>query len=176
MSKLFIGVGSNKGDRNEYIKRALEHLEKDEEIKILKKSSIIETEPAGNPEQDKFLNMVIELETFLDPYTLFRRLKNIERYLGRQEPHEKWSPREIDLDILLFDDLIIKGKNLIIPHTLMHERDFVLRPLCEIAPDVVHPGLNKTAKEMLEDIDKPHDSKQDTQDNSSEAQPEESSE
>ena len=160
MSELFIGIGSNKGNREEYIKRALNHLDNDTDIKILKKSTIIETEPEGKPEQDKYLNLVIEIETFLDPYTLFKRLKNIERFLGRKEVHEKWGTREIDLDILLFDDLIIKGKNLKIPHPEMHKRDFVIQPLCEIAPDAIHPGLNKRAKELLEDLSKDHVSSQ----------------
>ena len=154
MSKLYIGVGSNKGNREEYIKRALEHLKNEEDIKMLKQSAVIETDPVGNPEQERFLNLVIEIETFLDPYTLFKRLKNIERFLGRKETDEKWGPREIDLDILLFDDLVIKGKNLKIPHPQMHKRGFVLKPLCEIAPDVIHPGLNKSAKDLLEDLDK----------------------
>lgn len=167
MSKLFIGIGSNKGNREEYIKRALDHLEKDAQIKILKKATIIETEPEGKPEQDKYLNLVVEIETFLDPYTLFKRLKNIERFLGRKEVHEKWGPREIDLDILLFDDLIIKGKNLKIPHPEMHKRGFVLQPLCEIAPEVTHPGFNKRAKDLLEDLSKEHESNQVAQENQS---------
>jgi 2-amino-4-hydroxy-6-hydroxymethyldihydropteridine diphosphokinase len=147
-------VGSNKGNREEYIKRALGHLENDADIKMLKQSAIIETDPEGKTDQEKFLNLVIEIETFLDPYTLFKRLKNIERFLGRKETDEKWGPREIDLDILLFDDLIIKGKNLKIPHPQMHKRGFVLKPLCEIAPEVIHPGLNKSAKDLLEDLSK----------------------
>jgi 2-amino-4-hydroxy-6-hydroxymethyldihydropteridine diphosphokinase len=154
MSKLFIGLGSNKGNRQEYIDRAIGHLKNDEDIKLLKVSTVIETEPAGRTDQEKFLNLVVEIETFLDPYTLFKRLQNIERFLGRKEDHEKWGPREIDLDILLFDDLIIKGKSLKIPHPEMHKRDFVLRPLVEIAPDALHPALNKTAKELLEGLGK----------------------
>ena len=154
MSRLYIGVGSNKGDREEYIKRALIHLGNDVDIKMLKQSATIETEPEGKTDQERFLNLVIEIETFLDPYTLFKRLKNIERFLGRKETDERWGAREIDLDILLFDDLVIKGKNLKIPHPEMHKRGFVLKPLCEIAPEVIHPGLNKSAKDLLEDLDK----------------------
>lgn len=167
MSRLFVGIGSNKGNREEYIKRALDHLENDADIKILKKSTVIETEPQGKAGQDKFLNLVVEIETFLDPYTLFKRFKNIERFLGRKEVHEKWGPREIDLDILLFDDLIIKGKNLKIPHPEMHKRGFVLLPLCEIAPEVTHPGLNKHAKDLLKDLSEGHVGSQISQENQS---------
>lgn len=160
MSEVFIGIGSNKGNRQEYIDRALEHLRKDEDITIENISSVIETEPQGNPDQEKFLNAVIQITTFIDPYTIFRRLKNVERLLGRKESEEKWQPREIDLDILLYDDLIIKGKNLKIPHPLMHEREFVLEPLCEIAPDAVHPGLKQSARELLDKIKSPDESNQ----------------
>lgn len=158
MNRVFIGVGSNKGDRENYIKRALEHLKKDEDIETKKISSIIETEPEGNPDQSKFLNLAIEIETFINPYILFKRLKNIERMLGREETDKKWQPREIDLDILLFDDIVIKGKNLKIPHPLMHERFFVLKPLSEIAPEAKHPIFDKTISELLNELTISHES------------------
>ena len=153
MSRLYIGVGSNKGDRQKYIEKALEYLRADENIVIKKASEIIETEAEGNNDHPMFLNSVIELETFLDPYTLFKKLKNIERLLGRKEGQDKWSPRVIDLDILLFDDLVIKGKNLKIPHPLMHKRYFVLKPLSEIAPLAKHPILDKTISELLNELE-----------------------
>lgn len=161
MSRVYIGVGSNKGNREEYIKRAINHLKQDEDIEVKKVSSIIETEPQGNVNQDKFLNLAIELETFLDPYTLFKRLKNIERLLGRKETEQVAGPREIDLDTLLFDDLVIRGKNLKIPHPLMHTRYFVLKPLCELDPNILHPVENKTILELLNGLDeKDEDSKE----------------
>lgn len=165
MSRVYIGLGSNKGNREEYIQRAINHLKQDEDIEVKKVSSIIETEPEGNVNQAKFLNLTLELESFLDPYTLFKRLKNIERLLGRKESNEKWSPREIDLDILLFDDLVIKGKNLKVPHPLMHTRYFVLKPLSEIAPDALHPVYNKTIAELLNEPEKINESDKELKEN-----------
>lgn len=159
MSKVYLALGSNKGDREEYIKRALKHISLDEDIEIKKTASIIETEPEGNINQGKFLNSALKVETFLDPYTLFKRLKNIERFLGRKESGEKWAPREIDIDILLFDDLVIKGKNLRIPHPLMHKRYFVLKPLSEVAPDILHPVYNKSILELLNGLKEDEDNK-----------------
>ncbi len=158
MSRVFIGIGSNKGQRQRNIERALTHLRNDEDIEIKKVSSIIETEPEGGPLEQKFLNLAIEIETYINPYNLFKRLKNIERMLGRNLDDERWQPREIDLDILLFDDLVIKGKNLKIPHPLMHKRFFVLRPLSQIAPDIRHPIYNKTILELLNELETKNES------------------
>ncbi len=146
MSVVYIGIGSNLGDRKENCLRAIELLQK-REIIVTKRSSLYETEPWGVKDQPLFLNMAIEIETGLNPEELLKILKEIEREVGR-ERYFKWGPRIIDLDILLFDNIILKTDNIEIPHPLMHERIFVLRPLCEIAPDIKHPLLKVSVSDL----------------------------
>ena len=110
-----------------------------------------ETEPWGIKDQPKFINMAIETETDKKPEELLRVLKEIEKEIGRTET-TKWGSRVIDLDILFYDDLILKTQALEIPHPLLHERAFVLKPLCDIAPDKKHPVTGKTVKEMIENL------------------------
>nr|WP_262370095.1 2-amino-4-hydroxy-6-hydroxymethyldihydropteridine diphosphokinase [Dictyoglomus thermophilum] len=116
-------------------------------LRIIKKSSIIETEPYGFKEQGKFLNGVILIETDLDPFDLLNLLLNIEKEMGR-ERKIRWGPRNIDLDIIFYDDLVINTDNLKIPHPDAHNRTFVMGPLSEIDPDFVHPVLNKKVKDI----------------------------
>ena len=113
-----------------------------------------ETEPWGVKDQPRFINMAIEVETGLDPKELLKIIKNVERELGRKKS-SKWGPRIIDLDILLFEDLILKEDDLEIPHPSMHERDFVLKPLCEIAPDRIHPVLKKKICDLAQELENP---------------------
>lgn len=150
MAIVYIGIGSNLGDRKENCLRAIELLQK-REIIVTKRSSLYETEPWGVKDQPLFLNMAIEIKTGLNPAELLKILKDIEREVGREESF-KWGPRIIDLDILLFDNIILKTDNLEIPHPLMHERDFVLRPLCEIAPDIKHPILKLSMHELMQQL------------------------
>jgi 2-amino-4-hydroxy-6-hydroxymethyldihydropteridine diphosphokinase len=150
MAIVYIGVGSNLGDRKENCLRAIELLQK-REIIVTKRSSLYETEPWGLKDQPRFLNMAIEIETGLEPAVLLRILKGIERELGREKAL-KWAPRIIDLDILLLDNIILNKENLKIPHPLMHERDFVLRPLCEIAPNITHPVLRMSIRELRQQL------------------------
>lgn len=110
-----------------------------------------ETEPWRVKDQPRFINMAIEIETGLESKELLRILKIVEKELGRKESF-KWGPRSIDLDILLFDDLVLKEDDLEIPHPLMHERDFVLKPLCEIAPDIIHPVLKKKICDLVKKL------------------------
>ncbi len=147
MAIAYIGIGSNLGNRQKNCTRAIELLEK-RGIVIKKKSSMYETEPWGVEEQPQFINVVLEAETSLEPHELLRMLKDVEREVGRGITF-KWGPRIIDLDILLFDDLFLRDNSLQIPHPLMHERDFVLKPLCEIAPEKIHPLLKMTMCDLL---------------------------
>jgi 2-amino-4-hydroxy-6-hydroxymethyldihydropteridine diphosphokinase len=151
MHTIYIGIGSNIGDREKNCIQALELMQKNN-ILIKKKSGMHETEPWGNvKDQPKFINMAIEADTDKAPEELLATLRNIEQLMGR-EHKTKWGPRVIDLDILLFDDLVLKKPDLEIPHPLMHKRDFVLAPLCEIAPDVIHPAIGKTIKGILNQL------------------------
>lgn len=147
MPTAYIGIGSNLGDREDNCERAIKLLEAGD-IKVEKRSSMIETEPWGAEDQPKFINMAVEIETDLEPVELLSLLKKIECEIGRR-PAERWGPRIIDLDILLYDDLIIKMPKLEIPHPHIAEREFVLKPLSEIAPDKIHPVLKKSIKDLF---------------------------
>jgi len=147
MAIAYIGIGSNLGDREANCIRAVREIAS-RGITVKRQSSLYETEPWGVKDQPGFINMVIEIETGLGPERLLELLKRVERDIGRQDTY-RWGPRVIDLDILLYNDLVINTPELQIPHPLMDRRDFVLRPLSEIAPDKVHPLLKKTVKELL---------------------------
>ena len=152
MADVYLGIGSNMGDRQANIDRAMHMLKEHKEIKVLSVSVLIETEPEGGPPQEKFLNGALHVKTDLLPLELLSQLKMIERRLGRQKGPTN-NPRPLDLDILLYDDVVIvEGKTLGIPHPRMHERFFVLKPLSEIASEVTHPRLQKTVKELLDQL------------------------
>lgn len=153
MAIAYIGIGSNLGNRQENCLHAIELLE-EKGIIVKKRSFMHETEPWGVKDQPRFINMTIEIETGLEPKEFLRILKNVERELGREKSF-KWGPRSIDLDILLFDDLVLKEDDLEIPHPFMHERDFVLKPLCEIAPDRIHPVLKKKICDLVQELENP---------------------
>jgi 2-amino-4-hydroxy-6-hydroxymethyldihydropteridine diphosphokinase len=143
----YIGVGSNVGDRQAYIDRATEELKRTPNVRIIKISSIYETEPVGGLPQGKFLNGVLGIQTSLGPKEVLRELNRIEANLGRRRLARN-GPRTIDLDILLYGDRIVRDGDIEIPHPRMLERDFVLKPLCEIAPDVIHPVLGLSIKNL----------------------------
>ena len=148
MSVAYIGIGSNLGDREFNCKQAIGLL-RQKGITVRKESSLYETKPWGVRDQPLFLNMAIEIETDLKPFELLRTLKDIEKEMGREETF-LWGPRIIDLDILLYDNNIVDEKGLRIPHPHMQDREFVLRPLCEIAGDVIHPSLLLSIEELLQ--------------------------
>ena len=155
MAEVYIGLGSNIGDRKKNIAEALHLLDSPPEIKVDKSSSLYITEPIGYVGQDWFLNSVVEVATQLSPKDLLHRCQVIEEQMGRVRTM-LWGPRIIDLDILLYGEEIIEDDELIIPHPSMHKRRFVLVPLVEVAPDVLHPKLNKTASELLQQLKDAH--------------------
>ena len=136
MTQIFLGLGSNLGKREDYIRSAVAALAANN-IKIEIISSLIETDPVGGPPQGKFLNAVVRAQTTLSPEELLTCLQSIEKKLGRVRTVPN-GPRTIDIDILLFDDLQVNLPHLQIPHPRMHERKFVLDPLTEIAPEMLH--------------------------------------
>lgn len=158
MATVYIGIGSNLGDRQKNCLRAIELLQK-RGIVVTKQSSLYETEPWGYKDQPQFINMAIEIETEFNPKELLMVLKNIEREIGREESL-RWGPRKVDLDILLFDTIILTDiltdilteDSLEIPHPLLHKRDFVLKPLCEIASDIHHPLLKMSIGNLLQQL------------------------
>jgi len=148
--RAFIALGANLGDRPATIRAALAALGRTKGVRVVRVSRLIENPAVGGPAgAPPFLNGAAELSTALDPQPLLTTLLDIERSLGRQR-RQKWAPRTIDLDLLLYDDRVIRSDDLTVPHPLMHERDFVLTPLAEIAPDVVHPILRKTVRALCD--------------------------
>ena len=145
----YIAIGSNIGNKEENLNNAIKKINETEGIKVSKISSFIKTEPWGNENQDEFLNGALKLETYLTPKELMSELLRIESELGRVR-EIKWGPRVIDLDIILFDDIISNDEFVIIPHPLMHLRDFVLKPLNEIAQYALHPLKNKRIFELVD--------------------------
>jgi 2-amino-4-hydroxy-6-hydroxymethyldihydropteridine diphosphokinase len=150
MNKVFFGLGTNLGNRKANLRKAIEMI--GEHIgKVLKSSSIYETAPWGFDSEDDFLNMVVLVETTLTPLELMKKIVTIESMLGRERNQDRYSSRIIDIDILLYDDLILNENGLKIPHPLMHERRFVLVPLNELAPELIHPVKGKSIRVLLEE-------------------------
>lgn len=150
MEDVFIGLGSNLGNRRENLRYALTELKK-QGIQIAKVSAVYETEPWGVKEQPPFLNLVLQCKTVLKPLELLRRLKEIERTVGRKETF-RWGPRVIDLDILYYGKSIINEPELVVPHPHLKQRAFVLKPLSDIAPDFKDPVTGLSVAEMLDSV------------------------
>lgn len=147
----YIALGSNIGDKKAYLDTAVEMLRGNKYCQVRKVADYLITEPYGGVEQDDFLNSALELRTLLSPEELLEELHTIEQAAGRERLIH-WGPRTLDLDILLYDDLVLDTEDLHIPHIEMHKRDFVLIPLCQIAPYRRHPLLNKTMTELLDTL------------------------
>ena len=148
--EIYLGIGSNLGDRESKIRFALCQLGKI--IQIERLSKIYETAPWGYQNQPKFLNLVMKCTTGLSPKDLLNSCKSIEKEAGR-EVNFKYGPRALDIDILAYENLVIKDASLEIPHAMLHMRAFVLIPLKEIAPDWIHPVLQVSVSEMIEKLE-----------------------
>jgi 2-amino-4-hydroxy-6-hydroxymethyldihydropteridine diphosphokinase len=136
----YVAIGSNLGDREATIARALELLDDPPELRLVRVASVRETDPVGVVDQPLFLNTAARLETTLGPRELLDRLLAVERDLGRVRTAERWGPRTLDLDLLLYGDAVLDEPGLTVPHPRLHERRFVLEPLSELAPNLVVPG------------------------------------
>jgi 2-amino-4-hydroxy-6-hydroxymethyldihydropteridine diphosphokinase len=148
MSTAYLSLGTNLGNPEENLNRAIMKIRENGCV-VEKQSSFIKTAPYGVIDQPDFLNCVIKISTDKTPFELLDTLLSIEQDMGRIR-REKWGPRIIDIDILFYDDLIIDTENLKIPHPDLHNRLFVLKPLNEIAPNLVHPVLRKTTRQLLD--------------------------
>ena len=149
----YLGLGANLGDRRKNIRAALDRLAATDGIVVTRVSSLLENPAIGGPpDAPPFLNAAAEIKTTLGSHALLHHILQIEQQLGRIR-REKWEPRLIDIDLLLYGDLIISSQELVIPHPLMHERRFVLQPLAEIAPEAVHPVLQMTVAGLLQNLD-----------------------
>jgi len=154
-SRAFVGVGSNQGDRLMMITEAANRLTETPGIAELACSPIYETQPIGPAGPGAFLNAVFQLSLRVSPMQLLRRLQEIETALGRRPPHN--GPRPIDLDLLLYDDLVFQNDVLIIPHPRLSKRAFVLQPLADLAPDICHPESGCSVGELLALLPKPNE-------------------
>ncbi|MFC2064080.1 2-amino-4-hydroxy-6-hydroxymethyldihydropteridine diphosphokinase [Chloroflexota bacterium] len=147
---IYLSLGSNLGNRLLNLETAIQYLHP--EIEIIKRSSVYETPPWGYEDQPPFLNMVIVGQTMYSPGKLLKFLKSIEKEMGRMASF-RFGPRLIDLDILFYDQLILESEELVIPHPRISERAFVLVPMAEIAPDLIHPKLDQRIKDLLDKLD-----------------------
>ena len=149
MATVYLSLGSNLGDRQKNLEQTLVVLS--QRLRVERISSVYDTEPVGNTDQPRFLNLVCQVSTSLEPPALLALLKGIEFKMGRL-PNTSNAPRPIDIDILLYGDRIIDTPDLVIPHPRLMERAFVLIPMAEIAPDIVHPANGKTVKELAKGL------------------------
>ena len=149
MTRVYLSLGANLGDREAWLARALDALQALDSTTLVMYSSCYETEPVGITDQPRFLNMAAAIETALAPLEMLDAVKAIERGLGRQQRH-RWGPREIDIDLILWGQHEVKGERLTLPHPEFRERAFVLEPLREFAGDVTDPVTGKTVDELAE--------------------------
>lgn len=150
--KAFVAIGSNLGEKEDYIKQGIKELSEEKECVVVQVSSIITTKPYGVTEQPDFLNGVVELKTLFSPQELLEKLQQIEFHANRERKIH-WGPRTLDLDIIFYDNLILDTTTLHIPHVDMQNRTFVLKPLAELAPYLRHPYLGKTVEQLCMELE-----------------------
>ena len=147
---VYISVGSNIGDKLENCQRGIKALTETGTSRVLVQSRIYTTEPVDYEDQDWFINMMVKFETSHDPYQLLDQIEFIQRAAGRIKDAIRFGPRILDMDIILYDDRIIDSERLVVPHPRMHKRRFVLKPICDIDPSIIHPVLKKEMHFLLE--------------------------
>ncbi len=152
MNEIYLSLGSNQGDRIENLREAVKNIEK-QIGQTVKVSSYYETEPWGFTDNTNFINQVIKIKSDLTPDNVLAKSLEIEKVLGRKRKASKqrYSSRNIDIDVLFIDDMIINTESLTVPHAHIHKRNFVLQPLCEIAPSLVHPIIQKNISQLTEE-------------------------
>jgi 2-amino-4-hydroxy-6-hydroxymethyldihydropteridine diphosphokinase len=148
----YISVGSNLGHKLENCRKGIANLGRSGNTRLVAQSIVYRTEPIDYHDQDWFVNYVVKIETDLVPLSLLDRLKSIERTAGRKRDRIRFGPRILDLDIILYDDLVLEDPRLTIPHPRMHKRRFVLKPICDIDPDIKHPVLHRRLQSLLENL------------------------
>jgi 2-amino-4-hydroxy-6-hydroxymethyldihydropteridine diphosphokinase len=148
----YISVGSNLGNKLENCRNGIASLTRCADIRLIEQSPIYRTEPVDYQDQDWFVNYAVKIETVLDPLSLLNLLKSIELEAGRVPHAIRFGPRVLDLDIILYDDVVQNDSRLTIPHPRMHKRRFVLKPICDIDPGISHPVLRQTMLDLLENL------------------------
>ena len=149
--RAFLSIGSNMGDSKAILEDAIKTIDEDRYCKVISQAEFIVTKPYGDIVQDDFINSAIEIETVYEPYELLRFLNEVELQFGRERKIH-WGPRTLDLDIVFYDDVVINDRDLNIPHIDMQNREFVLKPLCEIGANKIHPVFKKTVRRMYDEL------------------------
>ena len=148
----FVSIGSNLGDKIENCRRAVKELMADGRSALIRSSSLYRTSPVDFSDQDWFVNLVVKIKTSLDPFELLGKAKSIEKAAGRTDSAVRFGPRVLDLDIIFFDSRVIRTDSLEIPHPRMHKRRFVLKPICDIEPTMMHPLLGRDVRSLLDGL------------------------
>jgi len=152
--RVYVSVGSNMGDRLDNCRNGIDSIDRQTGAAVLRCSRFYRTEPVDFKEQDWFVNAALEIETVHDPSCFLKILQSIQWNAGRMRDKVRFGPRILDLDIIFYDNLVALTSDLIIPHPRMHERRFVLKPICDINPEIVHPVIQKSVKEILNEVSK----------------------